>query len=143
MTVCPPGFLFSFSSFLYADRLGHAGLSAGLPFLVQLDREHRSPEDCLSVRRASFFVLHVVPVPFDSTHVSFQVSFVVFQKITSLVIHRREGMFMCCVLHANEAHNFFNMWWCLTEDGLQRITRSRGETNSSMTDDGSDDGRSH
>ena len=31
------------------------------------------------------------------------------------------------------------MWWCLTDDGLQRLTQSRGETSSSLTDDGLDD----
>ena len=32
------------------------------------------------------------------------------------------------------------MWWCLTDDGLQRLTQSRGETSSSLIDDGLDDG---
>ena len=34
------------------------------------------------------------------------------------------------------------MWWCLTVDGPQRLTQSRGETSSSLTDDGLDDGGS-
>ena len=34
------------------------------------------------------------------------------------------------------------MWWCLTNDGLQRLTQSRGETSLSLTDDGLDDGGS-
>ena len=34
------------------------------------------------------------------------------------------------------------MWWCLTDDGLQRLTQSPGETSSSLTDDGLDDGGS-
>ena len=49
---------------------------------------------------------------------------------------------MRCVIHANEAHNLLEMWWCLTDDGLQRLTQSRGETSSSLTDDGSDNGGS-
>ena len=32
------------------------------------------------------------------------------------------------------------MWWCLTDDGLQSLTQSRGETSSSLADDGLDDG---
>ena len=34
------------------------------------------------------------------------------------------------------------MWWCLTDDGLQRLTQSRVETSLSLTDDGLDDGGS-
>ena len=34
------------------------------------------------------------------------------------------------------------MWWYLTDDGLQRPTQSRGETSSSLADDRSDDGGS-
>ena len=34
------------------------------------------------------------------------------------------------------------MWWCLTDEGFQRLTQSRGETSSSLTDDGLDDGGS-
>ena len=47
---------------------------------------------------------------------------------------------MRCVLHATEAHNLLEMCWCLTDDGLQRLTQSRDETSSSLTDDGLDDG---
>ena len=51
-------------------------------------------------------------------------------------------MFMRCVLHATDAYNLLQMWWCLTDDGLQRLTQSRGETSSSLTDDGLNDGGS-
>ena len=34
-------------------------------------------------------------------------------------------------------HTLLYMWWCLTDDGLQRLTQSRGES-SSLTDDGLD-----
>ena len=44
-------------------------------------------------------------------------------------------MFMRFVLHANEAHNMLYMWWCLTDDGLQRLAQS-------PTDDGLGDGGS-
>ena len=46
------------------------------------------------------------------------------------------------VLHATKAHNLLEMWWCLTDDGLSRLTRCRGETSSSLTDDGLDEGGS-
>ena len=36
--------------------------------------------------------------------------------------------------------SLLEMWWCLTDDGLQRLTQSRGKTSSSLTDDGLDDG---
>ena len=137
--IYPPGFLLSFSSFLYADCLKRAGPSAGLPFLVQLDPVRRSPEACRSVRwasvffvqldpvrrspeacrsvrRAPFFFVHVVPVPFDSTHVWFQVSCVVLQQ-NHQSCAPPQGMLMRCVLHANEAHNLLEMWWCLTDEG--------------------------
>ena len=47
-------------------------------------------------------------------------------------------MFMRCVLHAKEAHNLLEMQRCLTDGGLQ----SRGETSSTLIDDGLDDGGS-
>ena len=46
---------------------------------------------------------------------------------------------MRCVLRATGAHNLLKMWWYLTDDGRQRLTQSRGETSSSLTDDGLDD----
>ena len=49
---------------------------------------------------------------------------------------------MHCALHAIEAHNLLEMWWCLANDGRQRLTQSRGETSSIMTDDGFDLGGS-
>ena len=49
---------------------------------------------------------------------------------------------MRSVLHTAEAPNLLEMRWCLTDDGLQRLTQSRGETSSSLTDDGLDDGGS-
>ena len=39
-------------------------------------------------------------------------------------------------------HTLLLMWSCLTDDGLQRVTQSRGETSSSLTDDGLDHGES-
>ena len=49
---------------------------------------------------------------------------------------------MRCVLHAPEAHNLLEMWWCLIDDGLHRLTQSRDETSKSLTDDGLDVGGS-
>ena len=121
MQVCPPDFVLC---------------------VFQLDLMRRSSEACRSVRRASFFFVHLVPVPSDSTHILFQVFCVVFQQN-----HRScappQGMFMRCVVQADKAHNLIKMWWCLTDDGLQRLTHSRGETSLSLTDDGLDDGGSH
>ena len=39
-------------------------------------------------------------------------------------------------------NDLLEIWWCLTDDGLQRLTQSRGESSSSLTDDGLDDGGS-
>ena len=49
---------------------------------------------------------------------------------------------MRCVLHATEARNLLKMWWCLPDDDLQKLTQSRGETSSSLADNGLDDSRS-
>ena len=134
-----PGFPFpSINSILFSDRLKRAGLSTGLPFLVQLDVVRRSLEACRSVRRASLFFVHVVPVPFDSTHVSFQVSWVVLQQ-SHQSCALPQGMFMRCVLHATEARNLLQMRWCLPDDDLQKLTQSREETSLSLADNGLDD----
>ena len=164
MPVRPPVFPLTFSSFLYADRLKRTGLSTGFPFPVQLGLLRRTPEACRSVHQASFscsarsctqialsvpvcppflffFCVHVVSVPFDSTHVWCQVSRVVFQQKYQSC-SPPQGMFMRCVLRATEAHNLLEMWWCLTDGCLQRLAQSRGETSSNLTDDGLDDGGS-
>ena len=130
---------YSFSSILYADHLKRAGLSTGLRFLVQLVLVRRLLEACPSVYRASLFFVHVVLVPFDSTHVWFQVSCAMFQQ-NNQSCAPPQGMFMRCVLQATEAHNLLELSWCLTDDGLQRLTQRRGKTSSSLTGDGLNDG---
>ena len=50
-------------------------------------------------------------------------------------------MWVDCSLDLNRVV-MLEMWWCLTDDGLQRLTQSRGETSSSLNEDGLDDGGS-
>ena len=75
------GILFSFSSILYADRLKLACLSAGRPFL--------------RARCSSAVRLDSLLVP----------SFLRSVPAKSTVCAPPQGVFMRCVLHANEAHN--------------------------------------
>ena len=39
-------------------------------------------------------------------------------------------------------YRVLKMWWFLAGNGHKRLTQSRGETSSSLTDDGLDDGGS-
>ena len=40
------------------------------------------------------------------------------------------------MVEREERRSLLQMWWCLTDDGLQILTQSRGETSSFRTGDG-------
>ena len=59
------------------------------------------------------------------------------------VLNLLVGIYLLCTWYMHTVvllYEVLEMWWCLTDDGLQRLTQSRGETSSSLTDDGLDDG---
>ena len=57
-------------------------------------------------------------------------------------VHPMDVVPIVCCFGTPTIRKILDMWWCMTDDCLQRLRQSRGETSSTLTDDGLDDGGS-